>query len=154
VEDPYELVYGEAVRALSLRREALESLRSRAGVVLSGAAIASSLFGGQAVMAGLGPFGWIAVLAFSGLGLCLLVVLWPRAEWQDATLPSRMIEMAIEVPDPLPLELIRRNLALQMETIYRDNTRLNETLDNAFWTAVVLLNIEALAWVIDLATRS
>jgi hypothetical protein len=71
VEDPYELVYTEAVRALSVRRDAFESLRARAGVVLSGAAIASSLFGGRAVAVGLGAFGWVAVIAFSGLGIRL-----------------------------------------------------------------------------------
>jgi hypothetical protein len=154
VDDPYELAYGEAVRALSIRREGLDSLRSRAGVVLSGAAIASSLFGGRAVSTGLGLFGWAAVASFAGLGLALLVVLWPRPEWLGTTMPSWIIETDIEVPHPLSVELIRRDLALQIEGAYRDNTVLYEQLARSFQLAAVLLNVEMLAWIIDLATKA
>jgi hypothetical protein len=152
--NPYELVYGEAVRVLSIRREGLESLRSRAGVVLSGAAIASSLFGGRAVSTGLGVFGWAALMSFAGLGFALLVILWPRPEWLGTTMPSRIIETDIEVSDPLSVELIRRDLALQIEVAYRDNTVLYEQLARSFRLAAVLLNVEVLAWVIDLATKA
>src|SRR4051812_47291271 len=110
MDDAYDLVLAEAVRALAFRRDALESLRSRAGVLLSGAAIASSLFGAQAVRTGLSVFAWCAVAAFLGLIHTLLAVLWPRREWQDATLPSGLIEADIEVAEPLPLPLIRRDL--------------------------------------------
>jgi hypothetical protein len=128
-------------------------LRARAGVVLSGAAIASSLFGGQAVASDLGVFGWAAVCAFGGLAIALLAILWPRREWQDATLPSRIIGMDIEVPDPLPLSLIQRDLALEMEAVYRDNTELYERLARSFRMAAVLLNSEILCWVTELATK-
>lgn len=104
--------------------------------------------------AGLGPFGWVAVLSFGGLGFALLMVLWPRPERQDATLPSRLIEMDIEVADPLPIELIRRDIALQLENVYRENTVLYEQLARSFRLAAVLLHVEVLAWVIDLATKA
>jgi hypothetical protein len=154
VDDPYELVYDEAVRSLAARRDALESLRARAGVVFSGAAIASSLFGSRAVAAGLSAFGWIAVGAFGALTVALLAVMWPRKEWQDATLPSRLIAVDIEVPDPLPVGLIRRDIARQMEAVYHENTRLYEQLARCFRAAAVLLTIEACAWALDLAVRA
>jgi hypothetical protein len=154
VDDPYELVYTEAVRALEARRDALESLRSRAGVILSGAAIASSLFGSRTVGAGLSAFGWIAVLAFGGLTVALLAVLWPRAEWQDATLPSRLLGIDIEVRNPLSGGLIKRHLALQMEAVYHENTKLYEELARWFRAAATLLAVEASAWALDLAIRA
>jgi hypothetical protein len=154
VDDAYELVFAEAVRALAARRDALESLRGRAGVVLSGAAIASSLFGGRAVGAGLGPFAWAAIFSFLGLSLALLVVLWPRVEWQDAILPSWVIRVHIEVADPRGIGLIRRDLALELEDVYRKNTALYERLARSFRVAAVLLNFEVLGWILDLALRT
>jgi hypothetical protein len=154
VEDPYELVYTEAVRALSRRRDALESLRARAGVVLSGAAIASSLFGGRAAQAGLGGFGWLAVVAFAALGLALLLILWPRTEWQETSLPSQLIGSDIEVEEPLPLRLIHRDLAIDMEGVYMESVALYGRLARYFRIAAILLNVEVLAWVGELATRT
>jgi hypothetical protein len=119
VDDPSELVFAEAVRALAVRRDALESLRGRAGVVLSGAAIVSS----------------------------------PRTEWQDATLPSWIVER-VEEADPPTLPLILRRLALEIEVVYHRNTDLYERLARSFRFAVALLNLEVLGWIIDLASRA
>jgi hypothetical protein len=153
--EAYELVLNEAIRASSRQQDALESLRTRAGVVLSGAAVASSLFGGQAFSAGhVGAFGWIAVVSFAGLGLALLVILWPRPEWQDAAAPSRVIESDIEGPRPLPVKLIRRDLSLHLEAVYAENQTLYERLARDFRFAAVLLNIEVLAWIGDLLTKA
>lgn len=150
----YALVYNEAVRALTRQRDAFESLRSRAGVLLSGAAVASSLFGGQTVAAGrLGLFGWVAVAALAALGLTLLVVLWPRVEWEDTPLPSRLLQTVIEIPEPIALEVLHRELALHMESVYNQNDFEYERLAKFFRTAAILLNIEVLAWVLDLATK-
>jgi hypothetical protein len=155
MDDPYELVHSEAVRASSRQQDALESLRTRAGVVLSGAAIASSLFGSQAVAGGrLSLFGWAAVASFVGLGLALLVILWPRPEWQDTATPSRIIEGAIEGPDPLSLRLILRDLALHMEAVYGENDILYDRLARYFRAAAVLLNVEVLAWIADLLSKA
>jgi hypothetical protein len=151
----YELVYAEAVRASSRQQDAFESLRTRAGVVLSGAAIASSLVGGRAVGSGrIGPAGWIAVTCFSGLALALLVILWPRPEWQGSPLPSRVIETDIEGPEPLPLKLIWRDLALHMQQVYLANDAHYERLARSFRLAAILLNLEVLAWIGDLVTKA
>jgi hypothetical protein len=151
VDDPYELVYAEASRALAQQRQAFESLRTRAGVLLSGAAIASSLTvpGGQ-----LGVFGWIAIASFAALGVALLAILWPRPEWQDTPVPSSVIETYVEVDRPLPLEVVRRDLALHMESVYDDNHVVFERLARYFRAATVLLTIEVLASVIDIAAKA
>jgi hypothetical protein len=155
VEDPYELVYLEAVRALSHQRESIESLRTRAGIVLSGAAVASSLFGARAAASGeVGLFGWLAVASLAGLGLALLAVLWPHSEWQATPSPSRVIETAIEGPKPVSLRQIHRDLALHMEVAREENDALYERLARYFRLSAVLLSAELLAWIVDLATRA
>jgi hypothetical protein len=47
--DGYRLAYDEAVRALTRQQSALDEFRTRAGILLSGAAIATSFLGGQAL---------------------------------------------------------------------------------------------------------
>ena len=119
LSDGYALVYAEAVRALTQQREAFESLRARAGALLSGAAIASSLFGGRAVDHGhLGVFGWLAVAAFARLGFAVLAVLWPRTERRPTARPSRMIAQLEGPPEPPAPSVVYRELALQMEALY------------------------------------
>lgn len=58
----YALAYDEAVRALEAQRQRFESVRTRAGVVFSAAAITTSFFGAHALD---GPAGtgaaWIAL---------------------------------------------------------------------------------------------
>jgi hypothetical protein len=122
--------------------------------VLSGAAIVSSLFGGRAAGTGLRAFGWLAVLTFAGLAVALLLILLPRAERQETSLPSHLIGSDIEVEDPLPLRLIHRDLAIQMEGVYRESVALYERPARHFRVAAILLNVEVLAWVGELATRT
>jgi hypothetical protein len=45
----YKVVYDEAVRALSEQQAAIESVRSRAGLLLSAAAVTTSFLGAQAL---------------------------------------------------------------------------------------------------------
>ena len=50
--DAYKLAYDEAVRGLAHQQSRLDDFRARAGIVLSAAAIATSLLGGQALQRG------------------------------------------------------------------------------------------------------
>jgi hypothetical protein len=155
VEDPYELVYLEAVRLLSQQREGFESLRTRAGMLLSAAAIASSLLGGQAFMAGrLNLGGWLAVGAFASLGLAVVTILWPRPEWGVSASPRQMIATTIEVETPTPLRLIHRELALYADAAYNQNREHYERLARWLRVAALLLNVEVAGWIIDLASKT
>jgi hypothetical protein len=48
----YKVAYDEAVRALSEQRDAIDSFRTRAGLLLSAAAITTSFLGAQALEGG------------------------------------------------------------------------------------------------------
>jgi hypothetical protein len=85
----YKLAYDEAVRALSQQQTVLDNFRTRAGILLSAAAIATSFLGGQALRQGsMSAWSWLAVLGFVGLSASTLLILWPRRDWEFAAIPS------------------------------------------------------------------
>jgi hypothetical protein len=151
----YKLADDEAVRALSQQQTVLDNFRTRAGILLSAAAIATSFLGGQALrQASMSAWGWLAVLGFVGLSASTLLILWPRRDWEFAAIPRRLISIYIETENPLGVERIHRDLALHMQDSYDMNEARLERLIAYFRLAVVLLTVEVLAWVIDIASRS
>jgi hypothetical protein len=151
----YKLAYDEAVRALSQQQTVLDNFRTRAGILLSAAAIATSFLGGQALrQASMSAWSWLAVLGFVGLSASTLLILWPRRDWEFAAIPRRLISIYIETENPLSVERIHRDLALHMQDSYDMNEARLERLIVYFRLAVVLLTVEVLAWVIDIASRS
>lgn len=151
----YKLAYDEAVRALSQQQTVLDNFRTRAGILLSAAAIATSFLGGQALRQGpMTAWSWLAVLGFVGLSASALLILWPRKDWEFAAIPRRLISIYIETEKPFSVERIHRDLALHMQDSYDRNEARLERLIVYFRLAVVLLTAEVLAWVVDIASRS
>ena len=152
----YELAYAEARRALEAQERALPAFRTRAGILLSAAAVVTSFLGGQAIAAsGFTTFSWLAIAAFAMLGCASLAVLWPDDDWQFEAIPNRVIATYVERSDgvEVPLHVIHRELALHMENSYSANERVRlRPLRWAFRIAVVALVAEVAAWLIDLAT--
>jgi hypothetical protein len=152
----YDLAYQEARRALDGQEGALMAFRTRAGVVLSAAAIVTSFLGGQAITAhGFTGLSWAAIGAFAILGISALCVLWPDDNWQFEAIPNQVIGTYIEREDGLdvPLYAIHRDLALHMENSYSSNERGRlRPLRWAFRVAVVSLVAEVAIWLIELAT--
>lgn len=150
----YEIAYDEAVRALSQQQSAVDNLRTRAGVLLSAAAIATSFLGGQAIRAdpNLDLCSWVAIAAFVALGICALTILWPRDEWGFTAAPSILVRDYIEAKTPRAVAGIHRDLALYMEASYDENEDKRGTLILWFRVASSLLLLETVAWVADLAS--
>ena len=153
-ENSYKLAYDEAVRALQQQQSRLDNLRTRAGILLSAAAIATSFLGGKA-LEGRAPtaWGWAAVGMFLALSGVTLLILWPRVEWKFAVGIRELIHDYIESDEPLPITTIHRDLALHMEDSYFDNERGLNRLIWSFRIASVLLSAEVIAWIIDIAVR-
>ena len=127
VDEAYKLAYEEAVRALSQQRDAVESLRSRAGVLLSGAAITSSLLGGQSLAGGrFSAFSWAGVLAFAAVGTALVSILWPTFTWSPE--PTGVVETYLDVDEPPPIRLIHRELALALADAHAGNRAQHRSL--------------------------
>jgi len=71
----YKVAYDEAVRALSEQQAAIESVRTRAGLLLSAAAVTTSFLGAQALQSGSSTFfSWLALLAFVAVAATSLAV--------------------------------------------------------------------------------
>jgi hypothetical protein len=151
----YELAYQEARRALDGQESALAAFRTRAGVVLSAAAIVTSFLGGQALDAhDFTPLAWAAIGAFAVLGLSTLCVLWPDDQWEFEAVPNQILGIYAERPDKLevPMHVIHRDLALHMERSYLNNEKRRlRPLRWAFRIAVVALVVEVGIWLADLA---
>jgi hypothetical protein len=151
----YLLAYEEARRALDGQERALAAFRSRAGVVLSAAAIITSFLGGQALDEhGFTAFSWAATGAFVILGIAALCVLWPDDQWEFETMPKRLLATYAEPLDGIevPIHVIHRELALHMEDSYLHNEKRRLTPIRWFFrVAVVALVAEVALWLADLA---
>jgi hypothetical protein len=147
----YELAFEEAGRALDAQERTVNELRSRAGVLIAAAAIATSFFGTQAFADGDSTiWTWISVAAFALIGLCVLTVLWPRTDWSFNASASDVIGTYIE-PDPLSLQEIHRDLALHRSAAYDANAEQLRSLFLVFRVGLALLVLETAAWIVALA---
>jgi hypothetical protein len=168
LERAYELAYKEAVRALSQQQSVLDSFRTRAGVLLSAAAVATSFFGGRALTdAGLTTWTWLGLILFLGVGGTLLALMAGGGvrdflavrgrAWEGfsgfASSPSVLIEGYIEADPPRALPETYRDVALYMEQHFNDTEgRIVRRLEATFRLASFLLVAEIAAWVAALAT--
>jgi hypothetical protein len=150
----YKVAYEEAVRALSEQRVAIDSLRARAGLLLSAAAITTSFLGAQALGSGeSSTFSWLALTGFLGLAIISLAILWPRS-WEFATDQSGLIRSYIEAEQPAPIEILHRDLSLHMDNSYLESWEGFGQLAALFQVASGLLTIEVILWIIAIASTS
>jgi hypothetical protein len=153
-ELPYRIAYDEAVRALSQQQESIDSLRTRAGLLLSAAAITTSFLGAQALKDGDPRIAtWLALASFVSLSIAILAILWPHRLEFTAD-PANVIGSYIETDEPLSSAEIHRDLALHMHDSYADNLVGQKQLALRFRLAAVLLTTEVTLWIIDLAARA
>jgi hypothetical protein len=151
---PYRIAYDEAVRALSQQQSMIDSLRTRAGLLLSAAAITTSFLGAQALNDGQSSLmTWLALASFVGLSIVALAILWPHRLEFTAN-PANVIESYIETEEPLSVAEIHRDLSLHMHASYADNLAGQKQLALRFRVAGVLLTAEVVLWIVDLAAKA
>jgi hypothetical protein len=152
----YALAYDEAKRALDEQERVVTELRSRAGILIAGAAITTSFLGDRILGRHVHPLAWIAIGCFVLLGLVVLILLWPWQDWTFTVNAQSLIQNYLEPAegDPMNLPGIHRDLALHMEVSWRANDRQLRWLFVAFRVAAMLLVGEIVFWVLALATQS
>jgi hypothetical protein len=147
----YKVAYDEAVRALAEQQTAIESFRSRTGLLLSAAAVTTSFLGAQALEGGgSSPISWLALGGFAGVALASLVILWPRS-WEGAADPHDVIGSYIESAEPAPIEKLHRDLSVHMRSSYLENREGLQKLVVFFQVASLLLVLEIVLWLIAIA---
>jgi hypothetical protein len=154
--EAFRLAYEEAKRGLDDQEQAVVELRSRAGTLIAAAAITTSFFGSQALRNHVHVMGWIAIGCFVALGASVLVILWPRRDWEFTLSPQRFISTYLEPTDgdPLPLPSIHRDLALHMGRSAALNRRQLRWLMIAFRAGALFLMAEVIAWIVVLINQS
>jgi hypothetical protein len=160
VESPPEsdrrltLIYEESVRAIEQQQTALDNLRSRTGVLIAAAAIASSFLGGQALRSGgLSVWSGLALGALLVVGVAAIVVLVPRKGWFFSNNVGTLISGYIRTDDPATLGEMEERLA-KFNQGRRDANQLKlESLYFGFRVASGALVLEVVFWLIDLGTR-
>jgi hypothetical protein len=150
----YALAYREARRGLEDQERSVVELRARAGALIAAAAITTSFFGSQTLARhDVDAAGWVAIGCFVLLSFAVLVMLWPRRDWEFSLGPEDFIATYLEPADgePLELHLIERDLALHMGGSTELNREQLNTLVTIFRFGASLLVVEVLAWVLALA---
>lgn len=156
-EDPRTgLLYAAATRALDQQAATVESVRVRAGILLSAASIATSFLAGIVVDADeprLDTLGWIAVGCYILIvGLCL-AILWPTREWKFRSNAKKLARDYIDADPAATLSEMHRDLALHMENWAEVNAWKMRWLFYYFQAASVLLGVEVVLWMADLWRR-
>ncbi len=100
------------------------------------------------------PWSWIAIGTFVVLGGAVVLILWPRGDWEYSVRPSLLIQNYVEHPQPLALPQIHRDLALHMDASYLQNRGQLLKLVRYFRLASLLLLFEVVAWVVDLLVQT
>lgn len=146
----YKVAYDEAIRGLEEQQAVVNNLGTRAGVLISGAAIATSFLGGQALTDGSATcWSWVAIGCFGGLAVMTLIILAPRRSL--ALTSSAALVDALDNDPTLDDQQVHRDLAVLLEEAFdRTQSRIRR-LSLAFGVASLLLVLEIAAWVVDLA---
>jgi hypothetical protein len=150
----YKVAYDEAVRALAEQQSFVDSLRNRAGLLLTAAAITTSFLGAQALRGGdFDLFVWLALAGFVGVSAASLTVLWPRP-WEVTTSSRDVITPYVESGEPAPIEDLHQDLSLHMYSSYLANGEVLAKLVVLLQVASVLLVVEVVLWIIAIAMNS
>ncbi len=100
----YAIALEEARRALDEQERAVAQLSTRAGLLISAAAVVTSLLGGPVLARdALDLASWIAIAAFVGVAAAVLAILSPRRDWELALHPALLIGDYLERTRPLQL---------------------------------------------------
>jgi hypothetical protein len=153
-QDPrLALIYGEALRALQVQLAHWESLHARGGTLIFATSFASSLLGGQALSNGLGAWDWLGLVLLAGIGLLVVVILWPYYNVHFRFDVGELLRKYVEGPEPLSVSAMHRDLALQLKTYMEVNGRVIRRTRVALQWAFVLLVLQVFAWLLSIAGR-
>lgn len=144
----YEIAYAEAVRSFAELHAVIDSFRTRAGLLLSAAAVTTSFLAPQALRGGATSVcAWLGLAAFASVAGVSLAILWPR-HWDFAARPSELIESA----NPITPAELHRSLSGHIDRSYARSRGALDKLVLLFELASSLLCLEVVLWIVAIAT--
>ncbi len=146
------LAYDESVRGWALQSSVLDELRSRAGVLLSAASVASAFLGALA-LEGTEEFSALSIAGTTAFGCVVLLcvyVLWP-AKW--TFVHNAELVITTYVDKDKSLDQMRREMAIENTTLRITNKGKLDHRFIGFQLACLGLGIDVVLWLIDLGTK-
>ena len=144
-------VYQEALRGLLQQHAAVESLHARAATLIFAASFVSSLLGARALEDGVGPWDWTALGLLVAIGGLAVYLLWPYYNLTFRFDPEDLLARYVNVPEPVPIAEMHRELALQIKADWVRNGRIVRRLREAMQVALILLLAEIIVWLLSIA---
>jgi hypothetical protein len=144
-------VYQEALRGLLQQHAAVESLHARAATLIFAASFVSSLLGARALEDGVGAWDWTALGLLVAIGGLAVLMLWPYYNLTFRFDPEDLLARYVDVPEPIPMAEMHRELALQIKADWVRNGRIVRRLREAMQVALILLLAEIVVWLISIA---
>jgi hypothetical protein len=149
------IIYSEALRMISEQRIDRDSVRTRAGTLLTGASLVTSFLGGFALSryhdahphTGLSALAWSAIAAFIAVVVLAVAILLPW-RWTFVLSPTILVEDHLDGPTKTDPDALRRFLATTIEGHQEGNARMMRWLFFLFGVACACLIYEAVAWVL------
>jgi hypothetical protein len=144
-------VFQEALRGLLQQHAAVESLHARAATLIFAASFVSSLLGARALEDGVGPWDWTALGLLVAIGGLAVFVLWPYYNLTFRFDPEDLLARFVDVPEPVPIADMHRELALQIKADWVRNGGIVRRLREALQVALILLLAEIVVWLLSIA---
>jgi hypothetical protein len=151
--------YEQATKTVTDQASALEELRSRAGTLLSTAALATSFLGGLTLVAPaineagvfrgarIGGWAWGAISAFLVVAGLTLTILWPYT-WRFTIDPVAAVKSA--EAEGMDLDELKWDLALYQQANWIDNDKKLAWLYRVYHVGIIALVLEITFWVLDI----
>ncbi len=115
-------------------------MRGRASMLLATASISVSLLG-QDAFHGVRPLAMLAVACFAFLSVCVIVIVWPDAEWNFDLDSHSLLTASLSRAGPSSSELVLQVIAFHA-VHRRINARLLARVARAFRVGACLLAIQ------------
>lgn len=149
-DERYALVFEQTVRAVTQQTSAIDTLRTRAGTVVSAAALVSSFLGAATLRDPHLPKPAIVftVLALAGLVatvVATVVILLPY-DWLLGFKATVAIRDYVEADPPASIDEMRRDIALHMQSDVKANAVRLDRLYVGFRIAVVAVGVQVVCW--------
>lgn len=150
----YQFVYAESLRSLTQQATVLDNIRTRAGLVITGANVVTALLAAPAIKdRGLTTGAIIALILFGAVGVLSLLMLLPQKGWNFRFAATEILDRIEKQPDAT-LADIQRDLARLNDDSYDQNEQKLSRLFLWLRLASLCLFVEAGLWVLVLAKVS
>lgn len=147
IDKRYEVIYEHARQTLANQEMRLDSIRSRAGLLVGLGSVALTFIGRDNTRISLALL--VAIAAFCLVVGAALVILWPSGGWWFRWKATDLLDGYTERPDGFTHEQMLRSLSRFAEKDFKTNEGKMTRLYYAQMVGILLLAIEVVALIVS-----